>query len=88
MGTVVIPLPELGQLQLLENHALVVDDSDGKILAAGPSAALDRLAAPHGGRDAHAVTQLTASQVLVPGFIDCHIHAPQYEFTGTGARCA
>lgn len=24
------------------------------------------------------------SQFLIPGFVDTHIHAPQYVFTGTG----
>ena len=27
---------------------------------------------------------LTCSQFLMPGFVDTHIHAPQYRFTGTG----
>ncbi|KAJ3046067.1 hypothetical protein HDV00_003817 [Rhizophlyctis rosea] len=31
-----------------------------------------------------AVRRLTADQFLLPGFIDTHIHAPQYVYTGTG----
>ena len=27
---------------------------------------------------------LYCSQFLMPGFVDTHIHAPQYRFTGTG----
>ena len=29
-------------------------------------------------------TSLSFSQFLVPGFVDAHIHAPQYLYTGTG----
>lgn len=30
------------------------------------------------------LTELTATQFLLPGFIDCHIHAPQYPNIGLG----
>ncbi|KAJ3199792.1 hypothetical protein HDU67_002548 [Dinochytrium kinnereticum] len=30
------------------------------------------------------VVRLSPNQFLIPGFIDTHIHAPQYVFTGTG----
>jgi guanine deaminase len=30
------------------------------------------------------ILQLKPDQFLVPGFVDTHIHAPQYVFTGTG----
>ena len=30
------------------------------------------------------MTRLTGNQFLIPGFVDTHIHAPQYVFTGTG----
>jgi guanine deaminase len=29
------------------------------------------------------LTTLTPSQFLIPGLIDTHIHAPQYQYTGT-----
>ena len=29
------------------------------------------------------VTTLSPSQFLIPGLIDTHIHAPQYQYTGT-----
>lgn len=31
-----------------------------------------------------AITQLSATQFLIPGFIDCHIHAPQMPNLGIG----
>lgn len=30
------------------------------------------------------MTQLSATQFLIPGFIDCHIHAPQMPNIGVG----
>jgi len=29
------------------------------------------------------VIKLSSQQLLVPGFVDTHVHAPQYSFTGT-----
>lgn len=29
-------------------------------------------------------TVLQDSQFIMPGFVDTHVHAPQYKFTGTG----
>lgn len=34
--------------------------------------------------DSLPVTQLTSTQFLMPGFVDCHIHAPQYPNIGLG----
>ncbi|EGF84379.1 hypothetical protein BATDEDRAFT_8571 [Batrachochytrium dendrobatidis JAM81] len=34
--------------------------------------------------DSSVVTRLSSTQFIVPGFVDTHIHAPQYVFTGTG----
>ena len=28
--------------------------------------------------------KLPRSAVLIPGLVDCHVHMPQYAFTGTG----
>lgn len=30
-----------------------------------------------------AVFRLQPCQFLIPGLVDCHIHAPQFSFTGT-----
>eukprot|EP00971_Amphidinium_carterae_P190311 3777140-Amphidinium_carterae.1 len=30
------------------------------------------------------VIDLSPTQFLLPGFVDCHIHAPQYSYAGTG----
>ena len=36
------------------------------------------------GFDPAAVTRLSESQFIMPGFVDTHTHAPQFVFTGTG----
>ncbi|KAJ3333148.1 hypothetical protein HDU76_011065 [Blyttiomyces sp. JEL0837] len=30
------------------------------------------------------IVRLSETQIIIPGFVDTHIHAPQYVFTGTG----
>ncbi|MEW5318752.1 MAG: hypothetical protein WDW38_009947 [Sanguina aurantia] len=34
--------------------------------------------------EASGVKRLQTGQFMVPGFVDTHVHAPQYKFTGTG----
>ena len=42
------------------------------------TAVIDRLAS-----EKDAVFRIQPYQFLVPGFVDCHIHAPQFSFAGT-----
>ncbi|TPX35482.1 guanine deaminase [Synchytrium microbalum] len=54
--------------------AFLVSDKDADLV---------KLKAQYHFTDAQ-VTTMTKEQFLIPGFIDTHIHAPQYVFTGTG----
>lgn len=42
------------------------------------TAVMERLDSEEG-----AVFRLQPCQFLIPGLVDCHIHAPQFSFTGT-----
>ena len=68
------PFQMPGTLQALDDGALLVDEQ-GKIAAAGPHAEL-RAASP--GAE---VTDLRGG-VLLPGFIDTHVHYPQVRVLG------
>ena len=35
-------------------------------------------------RNAGLLRRLGPREMLLPGFVDCHIHAPQYSYVGTG----
>lgn len=52
---------------------------NGKIIGVGER---DSLAVEY--LNALPITQLTPTQFLLPGFVDCHIHAPQYPNVGLG----
>lgn len=76
-------------------HSLSTASPDGIRAAAGQrivgTPRTDRGSSPppgggivnHGSRPSVKVTRLKKGQVLVPGFVDVHVHAPQYSFTGT-----
>jgi guanine deaminase len=65
--------------QYLEDGLLLI--ADGRIAACGPAAAL----LPTLPRDL-AVTQHGAQRLLMPGFIDTHIHFPQTDMIASGGR--
>ena len=65
--------------QYLEDGLLLI--ADGRIAACGPAAAL----LPTLPRDL-VVTQHGAQQLLMPGFIDTHIHFPQTDMIASGGR--
>lgn len=67
----------LNELETIENGFVAV--KNGKIVAIGERASL-----PTEYLSSLPVTQLTSSQFLLPGFVDCHIHAPQYPNIGYG----
>lgn len=74
-GTLAHTPGAMGELQLLEDHAIIVDDR-GIIAAMGPGAEVEDLACRFGVPRAN-IQSLTPLQLCVPGFIDCHVHAPQ-----------
>lgn len=67
----------LDDLETIENGFLAV--KNGKIIAIG-----DRASLPVEYLNTLPVTTLKSSQFLLPGFVDCHIHAPQYPNIGLG----
>jgi guanine deaminase len=73
--------PVVGEIDVLDN-ALIAIDQAGTISNVlrptdpGYDAAL--LHAEHSGQ----LTRLPATSYLIPGFVDCHIHAPQYPQLG------
>ncbi len=64
------------------DQALIAIDADGTILSVEPSVPADdaRLAA---FRAAGRLTELSADQILLPGLVDLHVHAPQFPQLGT-----
>lgn len=78
----VVQLPRMGEVRILEDAAIVVD-SNGDVAALGAGADITALAAAHGVPPG-AVRALGPCEMLLPGLVDTHIHAPQLPFTGTG----
>mmetsp|Transcript_12313 Transcript_12313/g.24329 ORF Transcript_12313/g.24329 Transcript_12313/m.24329 type:complete len:242 (+) Transcript_12313:78-803(+) len=86
-GSVVHSLA-LGQLQVLHDALLLVSSS-GTILELVDLATFqddtERSQRVHSlTSQGYLLTTLTPTQLLVPGFVDGHAHAPQYAFVGTG----
>ncbi|GFR42050.1 hypothetical protein Agub_g2866 [Astrephomene gubernaculifera] len=71
--------PAYGQLEALRDAVLVVQDGMIARIANGSEEAAVRreFGLSH-------VRRLKEGQYFIPGFIDTHVHAPQYKFTGTG----
>ncbi|MGI9622897.1 MAG: amidohydrolase family protein [Acidimicrobiales bacterium] len=69
MKATILQTPEPGVLQTLEDQVVIVGD-DGVIEAVTPSGDAD--------------VQLADGEVLLPGLIDTHLHAPQWPQLGTG----
>ncbi|XP_072017287.1 guanine deaminase-like [Amphiura filiformis] len=68
-------------LLILEDHVIGV--GQGKIAFVAPSSELSNLIDRHGFQQ-NEVRQLQKGNFLMPGFVDTHIHAPQYVYAGTG----
>ncbi|KAJ8080430.1 hypothetical protein PM082_017263 [Marasmius tenuissimus] len=73
--------PRLGQLDILNDHLLVVDDS-GFIIHSEPSNSIksSRYIEAH----PNSLTQLSPGNFLIPTFCDLHLHAPQFLYQGNG----
>jgi len=65
----------VGQVELIEDGLCVV--AGGKIVAMAKTAAeAEAIVGPS------EIIYLKAEEFCCPGFIDTHVHAPQYQFTG------
>ncbi|CAO3607576.1 unnamed protein product [Cunninghamella blakesleeana] len=78
--------PTKGQLEILKN-TLLVTNKEGVIIHLKPQLPKEEITLFLKQHELliykEKVRYLTGTQFLLPGFIDTHIHAPQYPFTGT-----
>ncbi|KAM7443443.1 hypothetical protein ABFA07_007763 [Porites harrisoni] len=63
---------------------LIGVDSNGKIAFIDNTTKLEDLTKKFGFQKEDVISLQPVRQFLMPGFVDTHIHAPQYVFTGTG----
>ncbi len=83
----VVQAPTFGRLTVDPHATVVVDARTGRIAAYYSSADALLPAARAAVAAAHAegaLTVLGPREFLLPGFVDCHLHAPQYSYAGTG----
>ncbi|EDV47745.1 guanine deaminase [Drosophila erecta] len=81
LGTVV-HTKSFGEFESFEKGFLVVDDA-GKIIGVGQDYKAWASSNPAQAKGLTEV-QLSDYQFLMPGFVDCHIHAPQFAQLGLG----
>lgn len=77
------PAQRPGSVDVLTDHLIVVDNN-GTIVYLAESTPADNAVLESHGLTAADVTVLTEHQFLLPGFIDTHFHAPQYQYSGVG----
>jgi len=70
-------------MDICQKRIIGVDD-DGKIVFVDNAAKVGELAKKFGFEKKNVINLKPSRQFLIPGFVDTHIHAPQYVFTGTG----
>ncbi|GJJ77069.1 guanine deaminase [Entomortierella parvispora] len=75
--------PTTKQLVFLKNTVLVLD-RHGKIVSITPDQSLEQAQAAFRALENSKTTVLNDNQFFVPGYIDTHIHAPQYAYCGIG----
>lgn len=80
IGSVVHSI-SLGEIEVFDKAAILYNDS-GVIEAIYDLSNHEK----RGEFEARSVDETfdCGNKLIIPGFVDCHCHAPQYEFTGTG----
>lgn len=73
--------PELGAIEILRD-ALVAIDGDGRIASVTPSGHPGHAEARRAAAEAGTLVVAPARTYILPGFVDLHIHAPQYPQLG------
>ncbi|DAZ98667.1 TPA: hypothetical protein N0F65_008793 [Lagenidium giganteum] len=77
----VVHAPIRGQIEILPDAFMAIDAVTGRITTFhAQTLPADVGVLAHSPRS----LQLTSSQFIIPGFVDTHVHAPQYQYTGTG----
>ncbi|KAF9198410.1 hypothetical protein BGZ49_000781 [Haplosporangium sp. Z 27] len=71
------------QIEYIKQGLLFID-AQGKIAKLVKDVSQDKLESTLEGVDSDKVIRLNEDQFVIPGFIDTHIHAPQYTFCGNG----
>ena len=68
-----------GLIEFVDDGLIVVED--GAIVAVAKDAdQIKAVLAEHRPQD---VVELAETEFLAPGMVDCHVHAPQYAYSGT-----
>ncbi|RLN47247.1 hypothetical protein BBJ28_00023407, partial [Nothophytophthora sp. Chile5] len=78
----VVHAPSRGTIEVFEDAFVSVDPATGRIDVFHPEIQPEDLEHFATASDLSAVV-LTPQQFLMPGFVDTHVHAPQYPFMGT-----
>ncbi len=73
--------PELGAIEILRD-ALVAIDGDGRIASVTPAGSPGHAEARRAAAEAGTLVVAPARSYVLPGFVDLHIHAPQYPQLG------
>lgn len=77
------PAPQPGAVEVLRDHLIIID-GDGVIVYICASSPEDDSALAACNLKAADVINLAEHQFLLPGFVDTHLHAPQYSYCGVG----
>uniref|UniRef100_K3X2J7 Guanine deaminase n=1 Tax=Globisporangium ultimum (strain ATCC 200006 / CBS 805.95 / DAOM BR144) TaxID=431595 RepID=K3X2J7_GLOUD len=76
--------PSRGAIEIFHDAFMQIDPITGRISTFHAQIQLDDLAHFSDGYDPSTTLILEPHQFLMPGFIDTHVHAPQYQYMGTG----
>lgn len=83
-GTLVhTPAARPGLVDVLQDHLVVINAAGSIVYLAPSSSEDDSVLQPHSLTEED-VTCLSQHQFLLPGFIDTHFYAPQYQYCGVG----
>ncbi|TMW62067.1 hypothetical protein Poli38472_009560 [Pythium oligandrum] len=78
----VVHTPSRGVLEVHPDAFVAVDATSGRITTFHKQ--IEDADLKHFEDDGHDALVLEAHQFLMPGFVDTHVHAPQYQYMGTG----
>ncbi len=73
--------PTRGKIEVLEG-ALIETGADGRVVRVTPEDVPEHAARVKTASDAGRLSRLAPTQVLIPGLVDLHIHAPQFPQLG------
>ncbi|KAG7397461.1 hypothetical protein PHYBOEH_000740 [Phytophthora boehmeriae] len=77
----VVHAPLRGEIELFEDAFLTVDSVSGRIVGFHTQTQPDDLVLA--AASSSSFIELSSHEFLMPGFVDTHVHAPQFQFMGT-----